>query len=346
MHAALLHDCGHFAFSHASELAFKTYYANFRIGDSTLLDFIQVFRDQEIASEISECISISICLSPRFKQFYSNLVGKAVAATSIYEICCFISGIPHDISFPGIANLISGAAVDADKIDYINRDATQCGIPVGIDVSRIFLNTALVYLETEQVERIARATRIDLRGQRLHPGVHFVVNSTGMDTYDELTSSKAVLYQRVYFHQLTRNAEQILAECLRRYSLGARGTDIMELFPCRDQQLLDLLELTPATSQLAKRLSARQLPKRALVLFRDAYEPLFTFSDIFHTREWAEYAPNITLIDLDTQLSRETAWRIWGQFIPADPQEGPERIAQLRMSVREFCGHCPARFRS
>ena len=35
----------------------------------------------------------------------------------------------------------------ADKVDYINRDAQICGIPVGIDVARLFLRSSFVAYE-------------------------------------------------------------------------------------------------------------------------------------------------------------------------------------------------------
>ena len=336
-HAALLHDTGHLAFSHASEVALVTHSEHFRIGSMHLEEFIQIFRDTEIRSELSECISVALCLSPRFQEFYRRATGIAEPLQPILEICSFITGTPHDRAYPGLCNLISGAAVDADKIDYINRDAALCGIPIGVDVSRIFLNTALVSLEKDQAETISKATRSDMRRPRVASGVHFLVNSAGIDTYDEIATSKAILYNRVYLHQLTRNAEQMLAECLRRYGASRRGGyDVLDLFPFRDQQLLDVLLQRSATKSIAARISNRQLPKRALLLYRDAYEPLFRISDVFDEQQWAEFEPTTTLNDMDTQLSRDTAWRVWSDLIPADPFLGPEAVKTLIATTREL----------
>lgn len=191
IHAALLHDCGHVAFSHAGEGAFKALGDAAKIGGIPLEKFRQIFRDNGFQnSDLSECLSVVICLSPRFSSYYQRLLGCRVEDCRrwIYTICCFIGGVPHVPDHPGLANIISGAVVDADKIDYVNRDAKNCGIPVGIDVSRIFLHTSLVRISLDQARKIDGLTGHAVT--LTHPGVHFIVNSTGIDTYDEVTIAK------------------------------------------------------------------------------------------------------------------------------------------------------------
>jgi HD superfamily phosphohydrolase len=141
--AALLHDMGHFAFSHASEMALNLNIDRLSVSTMPAAMLVDLFRKYGIDSDFAEIVSIVFCLSPRFRKLYAK-IDPEQDEKAIYRICCFISGVSHDHAFPGLANIVSGAVVDADKIDYINRDALQCGIPAGIDVSRIFLNTSLV----------------------------------------------------------------------------------------------------------------------------------------------------------------------------------------------------------
>ena len=338
-HAALLHDVGHLAFSHAGEGAFMSA-ANVRVGGIELEDFIGLFREEGFESSLSECLSIAICLSPRFASFYGKVVGTESLDDRLHEVCCFIGGIPHQPSYPGLANLISGAAVDADKIDYLNRDARQCGIPVGVDVSRVFLNSALVRIDDAQALALSRSRGRHSEGRRFSAGTHFIVNSSGIDTYDELANAKSVLYQRVYLHQLTRNAEQVLAEALRvalrpTAQLGlAEPGDVFSWFEFGDDEFLARLSRHPASKRTAMRLVTRDLPKRAFAVFRDACEPFVTLHDVFDPREWGGRDGPSVLSDLDLVYHRRTCWRLFDQLVPFDPLERPRKLWELRESIR------------
>lgn len=334
VHAALLHDCGHLAYSHAGESAFKKNVGLVTVGGIDVEDFVGIFGEADFPSDLSECLSITIALSPRFKTFYGNIVGAEELDKRIAEICSFIGGVPHDPKYPGLANIISGAAVDADKIDYINRDARECGIPVGVDVSRVFLNSALVSIRPDQAVLLTRS--VGSAGEsRFAPGWHFVVNSTGIDTYDELANAKSVLYHRVYLHQLTRNAEQVLAAAVRA-AVGSEEDavrDVFDWFALGDDELLARLSRLPASRALAMRLTYRELPKRAFSIFRDACEPFVSLQDVFDPSAWSsESGP---LHELDVSYARRTAWKLFSQIVPVDPNEQPRRIEEFRRSVRD-----------
>jgi HD superfamily phosphohydrolase len=339
-HAALLHDCGHIAFSHAGEAAFRTNVGTTRIGGVDLEDFLQIFRDASFESGLSECLSIVLCLSPRFHAFYSNVIGPDELERRINEVCLLIGGMPHQPAYPGLANIISGAAVDADKIDYINRDARQCGIPVGVDVSRVFLNSALININATQARKLSRSLK-EVDAVRFVPGWHFIVNSTGVDTYDELANAKSILYNRVYLHQLTRNAEQVLSAAIDvaiRTPAKRRqppSNDVFSYFEFGDSEFLAKLSASEPTAELAQRLITRRLPKRAFVLLRDVCEPYVTLEDVFDSREWIGPDGASLLEDLDAAYERQTAWKLFDRIIPADPDDAPLRVRELRSRIRE-----------
>jgi HD superfamily phosphohydrolase len=335
--AALLHDIGHFSFSHAGETALKANADRLTFGPTPVTKVVDLFRRYRIDSDLSELVSIIVCLSPRFRNFYKK-IDPDQDDKAIYRICCFISGVSHDPSFPGLANIISGAVVDADKIDYINRDALHCGIPAGIDVSRIFLNTSLVKIDDQQAVKIGNRTRQSIHRPALSPGIHFIVNSTGIDTYDEIATSKSILYHRVYLHPATRNAEQLFTECITRIcsrgtKAGARPVNVLKYYQYKDQQILDALSRDTDTATLAKRLEDRKLPKRAFMIFRDVCEPYIKLSDLFGPVRGSEQDRG--LIDQDTALFRSSAWRIWSSLVPDDPIDGPKQCATIARQIRE-----------
>lgn len=340
VHAALLHDTGHLAFSHAGEAAFLAKVDRTTIGGLDLEDFLGVFREASFESSLSECLSIAVCLSPRFRTFYEKVTGPRDLDRRIGYVCSFIGGVPHDPAYPGLANIISGAAVDADKIDYLNRDAKECGIPVGVDVSRVFLNSALVKIDAGQAATLSQSRGRHAEQRRFTPGTHFIVNSSGIDTYDELASAKSVLYQRVYLHQLTRNAEQVLAAALHAAmdAPAASGStpaqDVLSWFEYGDDELLARLSREPASKRMASRLMSRNLPKRAFALYRDVCEPFVSLHDVFRASEWGGSAGPGRLDEVQTLYFRQTAWRLFDHVIPLDPSDRPRRIEEFRESVR------------
>jgi HD superfamily phosphohydrolase len=269
-HAALLHDVGHLAFSHALERAYHEGRDRFSVGSLSVRSFENAFKDElEKDMSLSECLSIAIVLSPRFRKFYEGYINpdRGSDPHRIYRIASLIAGIPPEIDFPGLANLISDSSIDTDKVDYINRDALACGIPVGIDVARLFLRSSFVEISGDEITRLYPGPKV-----AEHIKV-FVVNASGADTIEEIALSRSALYQRVYFHQTTRNAERILSKALWNLSdeqLKDMG-DILSVYPLDDVAFLKALsESGGETGSFGWRLRMRNLPKRAAAFGRDA----------------------------------------------------------------------------
>ena len=212
---------------------------------------------------------------------------------------------------------------------------------MGVDVSRVFLNSALVRIDERQALALSRSRGPQSERRRFSSGTHFIVNSSGIDTYDELANAKLVLYQRVYLHQLTRNAEQVLAEALRAAMQGnaAAGSpepnDVFSWFEFGDDEFLARLSSDVASKKVAMRLITRDLPKRAFAIFRDACEPFITLHDIFDPREWGGRDGSSALSDLDLSYHRRTCWRLFDQLVPFDPAERPRKLSELRTSIQQ-----------
>ena len=215
-HAALLHDAGHLPFSHASESALDADPGKFTFAGKQQSEFQGfVERDLGKAVSLSETLSIFIVLSPRFSRFYNGHIAlRGVDQDAVLRIACLIAGqrpVPH---CRNIQHLISSSAVDADKIDYVSRDAQACGIPVGVDVSRVYLGSSMLKLNARTSEKL---------GYYDEESLVFALNASGWDTFDEITRSRSTLYQRVYLHPVTRTAEALFARALRAERWFRRG---------------------------------------------------------------------------------------------------------------------------
>lgn len=266
LHAAILHDCGHLPFSHVTESALMGDPQQFVCGTSSVDDFI--FAAQDLLKHkvhFAEAMSLAYILNPRFDLFYRRYVRAVQDPEAVLRLAALVAGLKPQTHLRGAANLISNASVDADKVDYVNRDALACGIPVGLDVARLFLRSSFYEVSKEKLTKL----RVP---QPATSEVIFVVNASGVDTIDELAHARAALYQRVYLHQTTRNAERLLGRTLEALPEDPpdRLRNALHLLSLNDASLLLALSSHEHSrvAQLADRLRARQLPKRACVFGR------------------------------------------------------------------------------
>ncbi|RMH12978.1 MAG: HD domain-containing protein [Gemmatimonadetes bacterium] len=118
-YALLLHDIGHYAFSHALE---------------------------ELESDLlpgdHELVSARFFESPELKAALEALAGDAAER---------IFGLIRGTSDAPVRGLVSGG-LDLDKMEYLRRDARFCGVPYGeVDVDRLI--SGLVMLEDPETGR-------------------------------------------------------------------------------------------------------------------------------------------------------------------------------------------------
>ncbi|MFC4386476.1 HD domain-containing protein [Gracilibacillus marinus] len=155
--AALLHDLGHGPFSHSFEKVFK-------------LDH-EEFTKQIILGETEVNVVLSKVAND-FPQKVADVINKT------YKDKLVVS-------------LIS-SQIDADRMDYLQRDAYFTGVSYG-------------HFDMERILRVMRPYEDQV-----------VVKESGMHAVEDYIMSRYQMYWQVYFHPVTRSAEVILTKILHR----------------------------------------------------------------------------------------------------------------------------------
>lgn len=155
--AALLHDIGHAPFSHSIESVMQTDHEDW----SCRL----ILGDTEV---------------------------NQVLRTAGLEFPAKVAAVISKTYEPMIAVSLISSQLDADRMDYLLRDAYFTGVHYG----------------TFDLERILRVLR-PYKGK-------IVVKESGMHAVEDYLMSRYQMYQQVYFHPVTRGSEIILHNIVQR----------------------------------------------------------------------------------------------------------------------------------
>jgi HD superfamily phosphohydrolase len=268
--SALLHDVGHSCLSHVSETIYGS------SGDFKALTR-QINSVYGVRPKPHEIMSWLIVRSDPFKLFMDDLKKKNILTDWSYDrgdmdsIAGNIIGYRKDPTEKFLADIINGP-MDADKLDYLVRDAYFAGPTVVYDLDR-FLHT----VDAIEYPRDPSLGDQDTRVVRLSIPIE------GVTALEQIIISKLMLFSYLYHHQKIRCVEGMYHEVLKRWIEISKPSPKVGKLPILDHPVSFLRvsdgSLAPnawpveipgdkALSELRGMLMRRELYKRALIISR------------------------------------------------------------------------------
>jgi len=200
--ALLLHDIGHGPFSHACEAVLGVRHEA-RTGD--LL---------------------------RLPEMRSGLAALDVHAADVLGL------IVGDTTsrYPALRELVSGPNLDADRMDYLQRDAYFTGVATG----------------RYDAEQLVASLRLFERAGQVVMGI----DARGVVALESFVMARYMMFASVYFHHTTRIFERVLQDVLRELWPDPAALDPIDEF-VRWDDFRVLNELTDKQSEAARALRER-----------------------------------------------------------------------------------------
>jgi HD superfamily phosphohydrolase len=220
--AALIHDIGHCVFSHVSERVINTLPGNESYPSSkTIRELFSKHFKKNSQIPFAEIFSISLLGSARFLEFFESLDvprTRKKDMKSYLENCArFILGLPivDDPESVFLSQLIS-SGLDADKIDYMTREAHYADIILGIDLDRIYSKIQIFELSRYSLPRNLHFLKKDFPSDSRYWVLGF--DKGGQYAFEEFCIARLSLYVKIYLHQKVRAAEIQLTKYLKQIS--------------------------------------------------------------------------------------------------------------------------------
>ena len=226
--AALFHDTGHSLLSHSSEEVFQ-HLDLVKNATAELASFVG--KKKGAGESIALAMTLCPCVQRLLERARQKLLGDDAAGDDQVEIdmanvALIIVGRSKHPYLQFLGDIIS-SGFDADKLDYLLRDATAAGLPLRYDFER--------YLYAAQLERCVLAdgegelerlyatvgTKNTVRhdaGQG-QPFPHYEtyrlrLPAKAMNTIEQMVICKLMLFSYIYHHPKVRAAEGTLVRLL------------------------------------------------------------------------------------------------------------------------------------
>ena len=228
--AALLHDTGHSLYSHTSERVYSQL-PMIKAASDELSRFVG--KDKGAGEVLAFCLAQSKSVKNLLQRAEAKIIGEPSSddyqgPINLDHVALMIVGRGAHPFLQFLGDIVS-SGFDADKLDYLFRDATAAGLPLRYDLDRFLYSIRLEQNaladdegELEALYKQIKAPAVD----RKAPGgqVKFAHYQTyrlrlprdAMNTIEQLVLCKLMLFSYIYHHTKVRAAEGMLEKMLAR----------------------------------------------------------------------------------------------------------------------------------
>lgn len=304
--ASILHDCGHGPLSHSTE----EIYQNFK--EIRLLKKYDPFKQ----AEPSEILSYLILDTVRFKHFLRKVKKKYRVPIDEDLMKNAIVGYTENPLDRYKIDILHGP-FDADKLDYLFRDGHFSGLPLQVDLDRLWYSLAI---------------------NKVHDEQRLTINWGGVCSLEQILFSKMTLYPLVYHHHKVRTCDcmckgiiEYIKEKkppLRENNININFNKATHFLYFTDPDIFNIRNISKNDEDLhmlIHNLQFRRLLKRAIVIARD------TIKAEDKLDRYIKYREEPTLVE-GLEYYRWLAKKIWEkagnpgllQEIWVDCPEGPD----------------------
>jgi HD superfamily phosphohydrolase len=258
--AALLHDVGHYPFSHAIEELGPPVLPHEHVGR-------RLIEGDEIAPILRNAWSVDPARV------------AAIVAPDGRDL------LPADRVLRG---LLSGP-LDVDKLDYLPRDARACNVPYGgVDTARLIDSLRIETGRRTDGQTDRDESSFDCPSARLpvcpSPSARIVVGAKGVSPLHSLINARQEMFDNVYWHHTNRACMAMLLRAVQEAIL-AGAVSPAELTDHDDASLLALLgdeKMPESTRRLTTALQERRVHKRAVEVSARAFELYARLGNLFY----------------------------------------------------------------
>lgn len=246
---ALLHDVGHAAFSHVSEIAVES------MPEANVIAAEFAHQKHIERRNFSEIFAYYVIQSQSMQSFmqvllqrYGHITLDSDPSRNLKAVINMLSnaiiGNKIDDRLPLLHEIISGP-FDADKLDYFTRDSKLAGTPSVLDISRLVQKISVREMDSHELPIEISRNVAQLEGKHYLFGVKW----SGVAVLDELHLARVLLYAKIYRHPKVITIEQMLrAVILTIAKLAPLEKIISLLYSSPDDALLTMTDSVLASS--------------------------------------------------------------------------------------------------